>query len=206
MKELRSRVGPCQMQTTCGGEVGTVYATRMAEYGEGPKLGPELWGCFRCAQKTASASLERLLWASVKNRTDFNEKLAEESVSRHNTARQKQDRTRMKIYFTINGALQYSLLLNEQGIETRLISFIHFMNRPPDELAYYAEHGHLRPSDRSKFKDGLDSLLEPQHHDPKQQTRRAAKAGDVGTPRAVHSILRPSADAHQIRRRVIDRL
>ena len=60
----------------------------------------------------------------------------------------------MKIVFTVNLALQFSLILNKQGVQNRLLSFMHFMEGGNADLEYYAKHGHFKPGDRSKYKDG----------------------------------------------------
>ena len=111
----------------------------------------------------------------------------------------------MRIFFTVNLAIQYSLILNQQNVQSRLLSFVHFQDGGKAELAYYAEHGHFEPGEKSKYKDGLldiEPTKEPQ--DDNRKPRRSAVADDSRSARTRNSILHPGVDPHQVRRRIRD--
>lgn len=112
----------------------------------------------------------------------------------------------MKIFMTVNLALQYSLILNDLGVKNRLLSFVHFQEAGSARLDYYAEHGHFKPSDRSKYKGGLPTT-ETTSEEPtndNRQPRRPALLDDARAASARHSILHPRVDPHPVRRRIRD--
>lgn len=107
----------------------------------------------------------------------------------------------MRIFFTVNLAAQFSLILNQQQVNARLLSFVHFQEGGNAKLDYYAEHGHFKLSDRSKYKAGLITETKEQIHD-NRKPRRTVIADESGTASSSYSILHPSVDAHPTRRRI----
>jgi len=89
-------------------------------------------------------------------------------------------------------ANQFSLILNQLGVENRLLSFVHFAEGGSKTLTHYAEHGHFEMSQRSKYSRGLTN---------ERQSKRSSRTAGTGTASTRNSILHPSVDTRAVRRK-----